>query len=394
MRPHGSQNSGSRRYIFLAVVLLLNSCSGATPGTPTNDLSAPTLSSPQDDAVATGHPSLVVNNATSARGGVRTYDFQVAVSEAALTGPPDALFAATSGVAEGAGGRTSFEITRDLQTGRRYYWRSRAVLGGASGPWSSTFKFRTELGTNAPPVIQAITVSNRAESRAEIEVSAVVQDQETSPANLVYEWTATGGSVAGTGASVRWLAPAISVPTAYDLTLTVIERYTVAVSGGEEARENRVSGKATVHVNDSSREVTALATTFIDDFLHSERSPEFCVRNFSDRCAGKQAELSDIRANRAGFVNNPSASSMGTASIGFYDTGDVSRRKAVPPSQAVFAELLAPCRFTSTNKATGVSGVAVGTCQLTHVYENWQWRQCDSHFLPALGSTTFGLFGR
>ena len=132
----------------MAAALLLNSCAGS-PRTPTpNTLPAPTLSSPQDDAVATGHPSLTVNNVTSAQGGARTYDFQVAVSEAALAGPADGLFAAASGVTEGTGGRTSFEVTRDLQAGPRYYWRSRANQSGTAGPWSGTFRFRTELGAN------------------------------------------------------------------------------------------------------------------------------------------------------------------------------------------------------------------------------------------------------
>jgi hypothetical protein len=386
MMTSSSHNSRSRPYIaFLAVALLLTSCGGSAspPSAPTNQLSAPTLASPQDDAVAAGRPTLTVNNAPPARGGPRTYDFQVASTEPALSGPTDALVAAASGIAEGSGGRTSFEVTRDLQKGSRYYWRSRAVEGGAAGPWSGTFRFRTEFVANGPPVIQSITASSRAESSAEIEVSAVVQDQETNPASLVYEWATTGGTVAGSGPSVRWRVPGVSVPTAYELTLTVIERYTVAVAGAaDEARENRVSGKATVHVNDSSREITALATTFIDDFLHSERTPEFCVRNFSDSCAGKQEELRDIRDNRARFTNNPAASSMGTGSISFYDSGDIIRRKPAPPSQAGFAEFVAPCRFASTLKATGIAGVAVGTCQLTHVYENWRWRLCDSRFLP------------
>ena len=333
-----------RRYAAAcAITLLAASCGGgSSPNTPTPGLTAPTLSSPLDDAIATGHPALTVNNASSPSG-PRMYDFQVAATEAALTGPVDALFAAASGIAEGSSGRTSFEITRDLEKSRRYYWRSRAVQGGTAGPWSTTFRFRTEIGANAPPVIQSITVSNRAESRAELEVHAVVQDQETSAANLVYEWAVTGGSVAGSGVTVRWMVPAISAPTPYELTLTVIERYTVAVPGGaDETRENRDSRKATIHVNDSPREITALATTFIDDFLHSERSPEFCVRNFSDSCPGKQDELRDIRDNRARFVNNPAASSMGTPSIAFYDTGDVIRRKPAAPAQAGFAELLAP----------------------------------------------------
>ena len=78
---------------------------------------------------------------------------------------------------------------------------------------------------------------------------------------------------------------------------------------------------------------------------------------------------------------------MGTGSLTFYDTGAVGRRKVVPPAQSAFAELLAPCRFVSTTIATGASGVAVGTCLLTTIYENWQWRLCDSRFLAPCGQS-------
>src|SRR6185436_6986472 len=345
-----------RFVVCLTAALFLHSCADQAPSSPTppGQLAAPTLSSPQDDAVAPARPSLIVNNVASTQAGARTYDFQLAPSEAALAGPVDALVASASGVAEGPGGRTSFDVTRDLQAGVRYYWRSRATQGGTAGSWSGTFKFRTEASANTPPVIQSLTVGSRAESRADLALVAVVQDQETSPANLVYEWAVTGGTISGSGASVHWQVPVTTVPTPYDVTLTVIERYAVAApGGGNEARENRVTAKATTHVNDSPREITDLGTTFIDDFLHSERSPEFCVRNFSDSCQGKQDELNDIRENRAKFVNNPAASSMGPGSLTFYDVAPVGRRKVVPPSQAGFAELLAPCRFASTAKATG-----------------------------------------
>ena len=132
----------------------------------------------------------------------------------------------------------------------------------------------------------------------------------------------------------------------YDLTLTVIETYTVAVDGGGvETRENRVSGKTTVHVNDSPTEVSGLAFTFLDDFIHSERSPEFCVRNFSDSCAGKQAELSDVRANRAMFIIDPSRSSVGFGPPSFYDTDSVTRRQPVPAGASVFRGDLRSVQF-------------------------------------------------
>jgi hypothetical protein len=383
MSPRALRCTFRQSLALLAVVLSI-SCGGDTPGSPSGNLTAPTLAAPQDDAVAAGRPSLTVNNATGGSG-ARTYDFQVALSEAALSGPPDGLFTSASGIAEGTGGRTLFEVNRDLQANRRYFWRSRALQAGTTGPWSGTFRFRSEAGANAPPVIQSINAGSRAEAGSEIEVSATVQDQEATTAALVFEWSATGGTFAGTGASVRWTAPNTTVPTAYDLNLTVIERYTVPLAGGgEETRENRSTGRATVHVNDSTREVNALSTTFIDDFLHSERTPEFCVRNFSNSCPGKQAELADIQQNRARFINNPGASSMGPASILFYDTGSTNRRP-VPASQAVFAELTAPCRFAATDRATGQAGVAVGTCLLNHIYENFQWRLCDSRFVsPSL----------
>ena len=218
----------------------------------------------------------------------------------------------------------------------------------------------------------------------------MVQDQETSAANLVYEWSAAGGSFAGTGATVRWTAPSVAGPSVFDLTLTVIERYTVAVpGGGEEAHENRVTGNTTVHVNDSSREITALATTFIDDFLHSERSPEFCVRNFTDSCPGKREELDQIRTDRQQFVNDPARSSMERGTIEFYDSERSHR--SVPVSQSAFADLRAVCHFASTNKASGQFGIITGTCQLTSVYENFQWRLCDSHFLPPFSTSTAGF---
>jgi hypothetical protein len=381
-----------RRYVVpIIAALLLNECGGGNPDSPSTGSSIPTLSSPTDDAVvAAARVVLTVNNVNPTAAGT-TYEFQVADTVAALDGPATGLVATAAGIAEGANGQTSFTVTRDLQSGHRYYWRSRASRGGTDGSWSATYRFRTPAVTNSPPVIQSIKVASRAEAATLIDVTATVQDQETNPATLTYNWTSTGGSFTGTGAAVRWQAPAISRPTAFDLTLTVVERYTVpADGGGEETRENRTASAVTVHVNDSTAEITALGATFIDDFLHSERSPESCLRNFSDSCEGKQQELSDIRANRAMFVNNPAASSFGPASVGFFDSSS-SRRQPVPASQAPFAELLAPCRFAATNKTTGVSGVAVGTCQLTAVYENWQWYLCDSHFLTPVGSSSFSL---
>ena len=360
---------------------------------PPVTLATPTLASPLDDALASLRPTLAVNNVASNGGGARTYDFQLADSQASLTGTGTTLVSAT-GVAEGATGTTVYIVDRDLRPATRYYWRSRAVQTSGAGPWSAAFRFRTDVQVNSAPVIQTLTAgSGRAEVNAEVEVTAVVQDQETNPAGLIYEWSATGGLFIGSGPSVRWRAPSGGTPATHDISLTVIERYTVVDADGRtETRENRTSATTRVRVHDSPREINVLGSTFIDDFIHSERSPEFCVRNFSDNCGGKADELGDIRANRAMFINDPAGSSMGAASLDFYDIASVTRRRAVPPAQAGYAVLLAACRFKATNRVTGATGTAVGTCELTAVYENAQWYLCDSHFLPAAGSIVMSGF--
>jgi hypothetical protein len=57
-------------------------------------------------------------------------------------------FAATvskTGVPESSGGTTSFTVEQDLQPTTLFYWRARAVQGTATGPWSSTGRFKSKL---------------------------------------------------------------------------------------------------------------------------------------------------------------------------------------------------------------------------------------------------------
>jgi hypothetical protein len=378
-----------RRFLLVASLIALNSCGGSSPSTPTPTLGAPTLASPGDDAITAKPAVLEVNNVAplSSDSSPRTYEFQVATTQTALTSGTG-LFASQAGVPEGANGHTAYTLDRDLQIATRYYWRARAVQATVQGQWSTVFRFRTDAATNTPPVIQSLTASSaRNEVNAEIEIRAVVQDQETAPENLTYEWSASGGTFSGTGSTVRWRAPAVSGPTLATVTLTVIERYTATdADGRQDMRENRVSASTQVHVNDSTNEVTVLATTFIDDFIHSDRSAAVCVRNFSDNCPGKQAEFNDITNDRATFVINSGASGMGPGTITFY--ADSSRRTAVAAGASTYAVWQARCSFTSTRKSTGVTGTSSGTCELTTVYENWQWYLCDSRFLNPTSSVT------
>jgi hypothetical protein len=224
-------------------------------------------------------------------------------------------------------------------------------------------------------VIQTLGASsNRAETNAEIAFAPVVQDGETSPSSLVYEWTATGGTFTTSGQTAKWRAPGGQAPATYDLTLTVIERYTITDPDGRpETRENRTSAGMAVHVNNSAEELATLALTFVDDFIHSERSPEYCVRNFSDNCRGKQEELGDIQRNRQNFINHPQQSSYSLLSIDFHQAAN-------SPHGATVATVRVRCRFAATEIATGKFGIAEGTCRLPSVYEDFRWRLCESRF--------------
>lgn len=369
----------------LVLTLVFGSCS--SPTSPSSRIPAPALVSPPDDSVADLPPVLTIGNLTTTASGTRTYDFDVAESEAALTGA-SGLLASAHGVAEGANGQTSYRLDMRLATSKRFFWRARASEGTTAGTWSRTFKFQTDAAPNSLPTIEWLfTSTDRAEINGRIELAAVVSDAETDPANLQYEWTATAGSFSGSGRSVMWTAPASANPAVQELKLTVIEKYTTTDADGRtQPKENRVSKSTSVHVNDSQAELSALALTFLDDFVHSERTPEFCVRNFSDSCRGKAEELGDIQRNRVQYIIDPARSTFRISSISYNTPGSV-------PSQATFATVLAPCEFGSTEKATGVFGVARGICRLTNVYEDFRWRLCESNFLPP-ASSTFDAFSR
>ena len=79
-------------------------------------MTAPTLDAPSDDLqLSTLRPELTVVNGTSSQpAGTRTYEFQIADNE--LFSP---VGASKTGVAENAGGKTSFTPPDDLQPGNK-----------------------------------------------------------------------------------------------------------------------------------------------------------------------------------------------------------------------------------------------------------------------------------
>jgi hypothetical protein len=348
------------------------------PGT----IAVPTLVAPQDDAIGSTQPTLIISN-ISTQGS--TYDFQVSLSSTSLSSGAN-LAAAAYGVPGGASGQTSFVPQAMLARGKRYYWRARAVHGSSAGEWTTAFRFRTEGNPIPPPTIQSFTAGNqRAETGGDLQAQVTVQDPNGS-ANLQYNWTAPSGTFSGTGSTVTWHAPAVATtPTSVSLTVTVTDQVTLTDADGQpDVRESRVSSSLPVHLNNSTKEITDLANTFLDDFIHSDRSPAYCVRNFSDSCPGKTDELSDITHNRETFIIDSAASQFAVTSITYFTERDGS---VTTPNLATWARLLATCHFVSTEKATGATDSVDGICELTNTFENFVWRLCDSHFLPPNSTT-------
>ena len=142
---------------------------------------------------------------------------------------------------------------------------------------------------NSAPTIESITVQGSrrnqpphfADVAESIDVSAVVRDSETSVEQLQYNWVATIGSVAGTGARVTWQAPPdAATPALVTLTLEVVERYGATF-------EHRVTRTADVALHNSTKEVGDMARQFLLDFSDTNiKDATYIMRNFGNeaRC--------------------------------------------------------------------------------------------------------------
>jgi len=155
--------------LALSAVLFVSACTKnktapaapSVPAAPT--LTAPALDAPADDLqLSTLRPELTVVNGTSSQpAGTRTYEFQIADNESfspvAVSG---------TGVAENAGGKTSFTPTDDLQPTTRMYWRARFTQGSTTSDWSKVSRFKTRLvGYSRPgelydPLVHGETVGS------------------------------------------------------------------------------------------------------------------------------------------------------------------------------------------------------------------------------------------
>jgi hypothetical protein len=226
---------------------------------------------------------------------------------------------------------------------------------------------------NTAPVLRSVTPNRtQVDAGQEVEVTAVAEDAQTPADQLQFVWNAepTGGTFSGQGRVVRWRAPTDGpVPTDHAIRVTVRDAAQATASGTTMP----------IRVNDGVREMRQLAETFLGDFIDSNKPAEFCVRNFTNSCPGKQQELVDIQENRDGFTIIASQSSYRITEV-HLNSGWLNC--TAPAGPASCALVVAPSNFVSRNNHTGRIENAPGTALISGIFEQNQWRLCDSRYDP------------
>src|SRR5262249_28170683 len=145
--------------IAIAAAAVACSDNNSNPSQPSNDLTAsvaaPRAVSPGGDVVIrnTDQPvTLVVQNAVSTQSAATTYTFEVAT---------DSAFASKvqtkDGVTQGSG-QTAVRLDM-LTAGRDYYWHARAISGGTTGVFSTTYKFSIGPAVGIDPPVPVAPLS-------------------------------------------------------------------------------------------------------------------------------------------------------------------------------------------------------------------------------------------
>jgi hypothetical protein len=251
------------------------------------------------------------------------------------------------------------------------------TLNGRTAVLAGGFRYEP-LGPNTAPVIKSIAAQGKrlrqpptfADYGETIQVTMLVEDAESVPTQLVYQWQqACGGTFTGTGPQVEWTAPAIG-------TFPSICTIQATVTDGPHV----VTTSIAVRLHNSIAEVGALALEFLEEFANSAIPAETTVRNFSSSCPGKAAELKDVQENRRDYIHVSHTYGAANTTIAF---GGMCKTR---PADAC---VITPVEWRSTYKPTGQLEVATGISTISGIYRDSRWWLCDS---AADGVSTLGLW--
>lgn len=240
------------------------------------------------------------------------------------------------------------------------------------------------VGAATAPVIRSITVpTTRVEAGQNVNITAVVDDAETPLTQLVYQWSASAGTITGTGATAVWrMSEGLKTGADVTVTLTVIDTYDAVVNNQVVPRQFVVVGtSAAFRVHDSVAELEELARKFLLDlFGNSAIPPEDCLVDFSTvgQCAqGRQDELSDIRTHR------DLVEVLAAEILGQWTTLHSSTEATVVSEAKFYDRWLNPspgqAEFSSTH----------ADFTLTAIYDQRRWWLCTSRFGNIRGESLY-----
>jgi hypothetical protein len=239
------------------------------------------------------------------------------------------------------------------------------TLNGRTSVLAGGFRYEP-LAPNIAPVIRSITAQGRrprqpptfADYGETIQVTLVVEDAESTAAQLVYDWQACGGTFNGTGPQVEWTAPAIG-------TLPSICTIHVTVTDGPHVLTRSIA----VRLHNSVAEVGTLALEFLTEFADNLIPAETTVRNFANSCPGKAAELADVAAVRRDYTINSHTYGAAKVTVAF---GGMCKTKAAD------ACVITPVEWRSLRKSSGALVTVTGISTISGVYRDSRWWLCDS----------------
>jgi hypothetical protein len=256
---------------------------------------------------------------------------------------------------------------------------------------SQSFTFVAPGGTNSPPVIRSVTAKGRkanepagfADLSETIDVTGIVEDAETGLDKLAYQWTATSGTINGTGPVVSWTAPASgTTPVDVTITLAVVETYKAPDGSGLPVdKENRTTATATVSLHNSVKEVGDMAYDFLVNFS-SQVDVNTVMRNFAPPglCIGAAAERADVVKNQT--ERKILSSTIGTPGVTINFGGSCSFR-AVGGDACTNTSVSWTSRVlvhTSPIDYFGWIEETTGKDQVTALYSNRRWYLCASDY--------------
>jgi hypothetical protein len=239
---------------------------------------------------------------------------------------------------------------------------------------------------NNPPTIVSIVVqgtrpkepANFADVGDSVQVTANVKDDETPIAQLQFNWSASVGTIAGTGPIVTWQAPAqIAAPTDAVLTVEVVEQYGTAPN----TSENRVSSTTRLALHASMKEVGDMARQFLLDFSDSSiTNVDYIMRNFGN--ASTCPDVKEVDSERADVIKDRTdfqivSSRIGPPRVTVNFGGSCPFRSKRGDACAVV-----PSYWQSMNRSTKVVGATDGDDIVAASYSTTgsRWWLCASDY--------------